>query len=201
MRLMLEHEALGIDPARRTVQARAPIGEQTLSYDALIIATGAAPVRPRLPGVDLPSVHVLHTMDHALELQRVLNDSSSDAAVIVGAGYTGLEMAEALLQRGMRVTVVEQAPEVLPTVDPWDRHACADCARQPRRNRPHLQHRCRDPPSGGRTSRGRRARAVAARTGVRDAEARGAGLDPLTVQVVCDDHNAYYPDARHCTSP
>lgn len=119
MRLMLEHEALAIDPLRRAVQARTPHGEHSVDYDRLIIAIGAVPVRPLLAGVDLPGVHVLHTMDDALELQASLNESSADAAVIVGAGYIALEMAEALLQRGMRVTIVEQAPEVLPTVDPW----------------------------------------------------------------------------------
>jgi NADPH-dependent 2,4-dienoyl-CoA reductase/sulfur reductase-like enzyme len=112
MALRLDDAASGIDPVARRVTHRG--GE--LDYDALIIATGAAPIRPRLAGLDLPGVHLLHTMAEALTLDHAVAGARS--AVIVGAGYIGLEMAEALTERGLAVTLIEQAGEVLPTVDP-----------------------------------------------------------------------------------
>jgi NADPH-dependent 2,4-dienoyl-CoA reductase/sulfur reductase-like enzyme len=114
MTLLLEHSATAIDPVARRVTHDAG----GLDYDELIVATGAAPVRPALPGLELPGVHVLHTMDDALALDDVLAGRRAATAVIIGAGYIGLEMAEALAQRGLHVTLVEQTPEVLPTVDP-----------------------------------------------------------------------------------
>jgi NADPH-dependent 2,4-dienoyl-CoA reductase/sulfur reductase-like enzyme len=63
-------------------------------------------------------VHLLHTMSDTFALMRTLTDTSPASAVIVGAGYIGLEMADALITRGMSVTQMEQLPEVLPTVDP-----------------------------------------------------------------------------------
>jgi NADPH-dependent 2,4-dienoyl-CoA reductase/sulfur reductase-like enzyme len=113
MTLRLDDRATRIDPAARRVSHDA--GE--LAYDELIVATGATPIRPELPGLDLPGVHLLHTMHDALALDRVLTERGPASAVIIGAGYIGLEMGEALTQRGLQVTIVEQAPEVLPTVD------------------------------------------------------------------------------------
>jgi NADPH-dependent 2,4-dienoyl-CoA reductase/sulfur reductase-like enzyme len=113
MTLRLDDAATRIDPdARRVVHHG---GE--LAYDALIIATGATPIRPSLPGLELPAVHLLHSMQDALALAEALAGGPGTAAII-GAGYIGLEMAEALTQRGLRVTILEQLPEVLPTVDP-----------------------------------------------------------------------------------
>jgi NADH dehydrogenase FAD-containing subunit len=119
MQLALEHEATSIDPVARTVQSRTSAGAAPeLGYDRLVVATGAEPIRPPLQGLDTPGVHVLHTMDHALALQHALDESQTRSAIIVGAGYIGLELAEALVQREIGVTLVEQGPEVLPTVDP-----------------------------------------------------------------------------------
>jgi NADPH-dependent 2,4-dienoyl-CoA reductase/sulfur reductase-like enzyme len=116
MRLWLEHRATGLDAEAKELRVRRPDGSaDTLNYDRLILATGAVPVRPPLDGLDLDGVHLLHTMDDAFVLNRAAGDARS--AVIVGAGYIGLECAEALTQRGLKVTVVERLPEVLPTVD------------------------------------------------------------------------------------
>jgi NADPH-dependent 2,4-dienoyl-CoA reductase/sulfur reductase-like enzyme len=114
MTLRLDTPATRIDPdARRVTYRGGDIG-----YDALIVATGATPIRPDLPGLDLPGVHVLHTMQDALSLDKAITRARPGTAAIIGAGYIGLEMAEALTQRGLHVTIVEQAAEVLPTVDP-----------------------------------------------------------------------------------
>jgi NADPH-dependent 2,4-dienoyl-CoA reductase/sulfur reductase-like enzyme len=95
-------------------------GAGPVGYDQLLIATGAAPVQPGIPGLDAPNVIGVQTLDdgaHAAEVLRAREPAARDA-VVVGAGYIGVEMAEALLRRGYRVTVVEQAPQPMTTMDP-----------------------------------------------------------------------------------
>ena len=93
-----------------------------LDYDALVVGTGAVPVRPPIDGLDRlgpeHGVHLLHTMGDTLDLERTLDRREPATALIVGAGYVGLEMAEGLTARGIHVTQVERLPQVLPTVDP-----------------------------------------------------------------------------------
>jgi NADPH-dependent 2,4-dienoyl-CoA reductase/sulfur reductase-like enzyme len=116
--LLLDHTAASIDSRARTVHAAGvSVGEKVLRYDRLIVATGAVPTRPPIPGLDNDGVYQLHTMDDSLLLADALA-TGPESAVIVGAGYIGLEMAEALRTRGLAVTVVEQLDSVLPTVDP-----------------------------------------------------------------------------------
>jgi NADPH-dependent 2,4-dienoyl-CoA reductase/sulfur reductase-like enzyme len=116
--LLLEHTASSIDAQVRTVSAIGPDGqERLLRYEELIIGTGATPLRPPIPGLELDGVYQLHTMDDSFQLAEALA-REPESAVIVGAGYIGLEMAEALHTRGLAVTVVEQLEAVLPTVDP-----------------------------------------------------------------------------------
>jgi NADPH-dependent 2,4-dienoyl-CoA reductase/sulfur reductase-like enzyme len=81
-----------------------------------VIGTGAVPVRPPIDGLDLPGVRVLHTMGDAFALHQALT-AGAGSAIIVGGGYIGLEMAEAVTARGLSATLVEQAPAVMPTVD------------------------------------------------------------------------------------
>jgi NADPH-dependent 2,4-dienoyl-CoA reductase/sulfur reductase-like enzyme len=117
LRLLLEHSARAIDPAAKQVTATEPGGtDRQLDYDRLVVATGAVPVRPPIDGLDLDGVHVLHTMGDTFALHQALTGDPS-SAVIVGGGYIGLEMAEALTSRDLAVTLVEQAPAVMPTVD------------------------------------------------------------------------------------
>jgi NAD(P)H-nitrite reductase large subunit len=89
-----------------------------MRYDRLVIATRAKPVRPDLPGSKHEGVFLLHTMDDSFAVHRYLADRKPRAAVLVGAGYIGLEMADALTQRGLEVTLLCRADTVLPTVDP-----------------------------------------------------------------------------------
>jgi NADPH-dependent 2,4-dienoyl-CoA reductase/sulfur reductase-like enzyme len=115
--LLLEYEATEVDPDRNTVSvSSADLGERELRYDKLVLATGAEPVRTPIPGIDRPGVYQLHTIGDSLVLDDALA-RGAERAVIVGAGYIGLEMAEALQARGLAVTIVEQLPSVLPTVD------------------------------------------------------------------------------------
>lgn len=110
-------------PAEKCVEVTDSNGrDRTVPYDRLVIGTGARPVRPPIPGLaSLGSgdgVHLLHTMADTFAVMRTLDQRRPDRALIVGGGYIGLEMAEALARRGLAVTVVEQLPEVLPTLDP-----------------------------------------------------------------------------------
>jgi NADPH-dependent 2,4-dienoyl-CoA reductase/sulfur reductase-like enzyme len=125
MVLRLDTTVRQIDPAGRKLMAAGPDGEVLISYDQLVIGTGAVPVRPPIAGLAGPDalgaedgVHLLHSMADTFALMQTLEHKAPAAAVIVGAGYIGLEMAEALTARGLPVTQMEQLPEVLPTVDP-----------------------------------------------------------------------------------
>jgi NADPH-dependent 2,4-dienoyl-CoA reductase/sulfur reductase-like enzyme len=122
MRLRLDTLARRIDVPGRKLTVTGPGGaEDIISYDELVIGTGAVPARPPIAGLDAlgpgGGVHLLHSMDDTFGVMRTLEDTAPDSAVIVGAGYIGLEMADALTTRGLRVTQLEQLPEVLPTVD------------------------------------------------------------------------------------
>ena len=126
MNLRLDTTARRIDVAARKLLLTAPGGtEELLGYDKLIVGTGAIPVRPPITGLTgtdalgaADGVHLLHTMGDTFAVMRTLEQSEPATAVIVGAGYIGLEMADALVTRGLSVIQMEQLPEVLPTVDP-----------------------------------------------------------------------------------
>jgi len=126
MRLRLDTTARRIDPgARKLLVTTADGADEVLAYDKLIVGTGAVPVRPPIGGVTgedalgpEDGVHLLHSMGDTFAVMRTLEESAPATAVIVGAGYIGLEMADALTTRGLRVIQMEQLPEVLPTVDP-----------------------------------------------------------------------------------
>ena len=123
MRLRLDTTARRIDAGGHKLLVTSPDGnEELLAYDKLVIGTGAVPVRPPIGGLDAlgpeQGVHLLHSMGDTFAVMRTLEDKTPATAVIVGAGYIGLEMADALTTRGLQVIQMEQLPEVLPTVDP-----------------------------------------------------------------------------------
>jgi NADPH-dependent 2,4-dienoyl-CoA reductase/sulfur reductase-like enzyme len=122
MKLRLDTLAKHIDVENRRLRVAGPDGEVELSYDAIMVGTGAVPVKPPIAGLDQlgpnDGVHLLHSMDDTFALTKTLERPGISRAVIVGAGYIGLEMAEGLTTRGLKVTQIEQLPEVLPTVDP-----------------------------------------------------------------------------------
>jgi NADPH-dependent 2,4-dienoyl-CoA reductase/sulfur reductase-like enzyme len=126
MRLRTDTTARRVDvPGRKLLVTSADGGEELLGYDKLIVGTGAVPVRPPIGGLAGPGalgpgdgVHLLHSMGDTFAVMRTLEQAAPASAVIVGAGYIGLEMADALTVRGLQVTQMEQLPEVLPTVDP-----------------------------------------------------------------------------------
>jgi NADPH-dependent 2,4-dienoyl-CoA reductase/sulfur reductase-like enzyme len=123
MGLRLDTTAHRIDVAGRKLLITTPGGtNELLSYDKLIVGTGAVPVRPPIGGLDAlgaaDGVHLLHSMGDTFAVMRTLETAAPASAVIVGGGYIGLEMADALTVRGLQVTQMEQLDEVLPTVDP-----------------------------------------------------------------------------------
>lgn len=116
--IRLRHRVTAIDPVEKSVSAEWPGGTTKLRYDKLIVATGAQPVRPDIPGADLPGTFVLHTIDDGLAVLDEVQRHRSGKAVIVGAGYIGIEMAEALQLRGMHVTLLSRSDEVMAGVFP-----------------------------------------------------------------------------------
>ncbi len=113
-------EVIALDLQRQEVLARPERGQEYReSFDELVVATGAVPIRPDLPGIDLPGIHGVQTLqDGTAVLDALLDSDAPEHAVVVGAGYIGLEMAEALVRRGLSVTVVEQEPQPMTTLDP-----------------------------------------------------------------------------------
>jgi len=113
------HEVTEINVSRQQVKVRdlQTATEWTEPYDHLLIATGAIPIRPPIPGIDAKGVLSVNTLQSGLEVRRFVDERQPQRAVIVGGGYIGLEMAEALLLRGLEVTLVEQSPQVMSTLD------------------------------------------------------------------------------------
>ncbi|KUM78794.1 FAD-dependent oxidoreductase [Streptomyces griseorubiginosus] len=118
--LRLRTEVVAIDVDRQRVRARdVDSGDESwTSYDKLVIATGARPIRPDMPGVDAEGVHGVQTLDDGQALIDTLARTRGRRAVVVGAGYIGVEMAEALIKRGYEVTVVNRGREPMSTLDP-----------------------------------------------------------------------------------
>ncbi|MGM9660615.1 MAG: FAD-dependent oxidoreductase [Faecousia sp.] len=106
-----EMEAVSVDTAAKTVTFA---GGEVVSYDKLVIATGAVPFVPNVAGTDLPGVFTMRTPDDAIGLRSYVDDNKCRSAVVVGAGFIGLEIAENLLAKGLKVTVVDMAPQVMP---------------------------------------------------------------------------------------
>ena len=114
----VRNEVIAIDTAAQTVRVRDlnAQNEYVLEYDALVLATGAEPIVPPLPGMDRPEVRTLRNVPDADVLREMLA-AGATKAVVIGAGFIGLETVEAFRHRGLEVALVELAPQVLPAVD------------------------------------------------------------------------------------
>ena len=133
-------EVVGISAQKKTVELKnhATGAVTTEKYDKLVLSPGAAPIRPPLPGIDLPGIFSVRTVPDARDIREWIERGSSDStgehtssgfpldktqrAVVVGGGYIGLEMAENLVHRGLEVTLVEMLDQVMLPLDP-------ECAR------------------------------------------------------------------------
>jgi NADPH-dependent 2,4-dienoyl-CoA reductase/sulfur reductase-like enzyme/rhodanese-related sulfurtransferase len=86
-------------------------------YDALVLAPGATPIRPPLPGIELRGIYSLRTIPDSRDIRTWITESNARRAVIVGGGFLGLEMAENLVKRGISVTIIEMQDHVMPSLD------------------------------------------------------------------------------------
>ena len=117
--LRTRHEVMEIDPAHSWVRVAdlEAAKEYALSYDALVIATGAMSFRPPVPGIDLPGVFALRTLADGLALHEIVRSRPPKNVVIVGGGSIGLEMAESFRALGLPVTIAEMAPQLMVYLD------------------------------------------------------------------------------------
>ncbi|MVU77359.1 flavoprotein oxidoreductase [Nocardia sp. ET3-3] len=118
--LRMRNEVVEIDVAGQRVRSRdlESGNESWTGYDKLVLATGATPIRPDLPGIDADGVHGVQTLDDGQALIDTLESNPGRRAVVVGAGYIGVEMAEALINRGFQVTMINRGAEPMSTLDP-----------------------------------------------------------------------------------
>ncbi|MFW5810858.1 MAG: FAD-dependent oxidoreductase [Thermodesulfobacteriota bacterium] len=117
-KVMNRTEALSIDREKKTVRVKnLTTGEETdLAYDKLVLATGGRPFRPPIPGIHLKNVWFMTHPDDADTLVKEVEAQGLEKAVMVGAGFIGMEMAEALIYKGLDVTLVEMQDQILPGV-------------------------------------------------------------------------------------
>ncbi len=113
-------EVVSIHPTARTIEVRdlETGATRTESYDGLVLSPGASPVRPPLPGIDLPGIFTLRTIPDSRAIKAWIDTHQARKAVVVGGGFIGLEMAENLVHRGIEVTIVEMLDQVMPPLDP-----------------------------------------------------------------------------------
>jgi NADPH-dependent 2,4-dienoyl-CoA reductase/sulfur reductase-like enzyme len=113
--LRTEHRVEAIDPTARRVRGKTQGGEVfQLPYEKLLIATGAYPILPDLPGFDLPGVMALKTLQDGRRIKRFIHEQNPNKAIIIGMGYIALEMCEALHDRNIGVEMVKPRPVLLP---------------------------------------------------------------------------------------
>jgi NADPH-dependent 2,4-dienoyl-CoA reductase/sulfur reductase-like enzyme/rhodanese-related sulfurtransferase len=114
------HAVRSIDRGKKTVEVQnlqtGAVSRE--AYDVLVLAPGAAPIRPQLAGIDLPGIFSMRTLQDVDSLQSWLNYHNPARAIVVGAGYIGLEMAENFSRRGMEVTLIERMDQAMPQMDP-----------------------------------------------------------------------------------
>jgi NADPH-dependent 2,4-dienoyl-CoA reductase/sulfur reductase-like enzyme len=118
--LRMRHEVTAIDVDRRRISVTdlEHASSYALDFDELVVATGALPVRPDLPGVEARGIFGVQTLDDGDAVIESLRRDRPRKAVVVGAGYIGIEMAEAMVRHGLSVTVVDRGEEPMSTLDP-----------------------------------------------------------------------------------
>jgi NADPH-dependent 2,4-dienoyl-CoA reductase/sulfur reductase-like enzyme len=115
----IEHEVLEIDVPGRRIRVRDLQNgtEAWEPFDQLVVATGAAAIRPPIPGIDATGVHGIKTLEDGFRMLRAIDEEKPAKAVIVGGGYIGIEMAEAMLNLGCEVSLIDMLPQVMGTLD------------------------------------------------------------------------------------
>ena len=114
----VENEATAIDTEKKTVLIRrADVSEYEETYDKLLLSPGSTPVRPPLEGIDLDGIFTLRNVEDTDNIKRYITEKQVKRAVVVGAGFIGLEMAENLHHAGVAVSVVEMGNQVMAPID------------------------------------------------------------------------------------
>lgn len=115
----VHHEVMSIDRAARRVMVRNVLTGETFEdgYDSLVLSPGASPIRPNLPGVDLPGVFTVRTIPDTQHIRKWMDEKQARRAVVAGGGFIGLEMAENLRHRGLEVDLIQNQPQVMVTMD------------------------------------------------------------------------------------
>ncbi len=111
--LRMNHQVVDVDPEERTVTAETAEGSVTESYDRLLVSTGASALEPPIDGMDLDRVYTLHDLADGRAIKTYLEEENPSKVTLLGGGYIGLEMAEALAGRGLEVELFEMMPQVL----------------------------------------------------------------------------------------
>lgn len=119
IQVLTNHEVTEVSTSSRRITVVPPGGgePEEIHYDRLVLATGAEPARPAIPGIDLAGIFHVNDLQSTLALKRFLESQRPRAAAIIGGGYIGLEMADALVSRGIQVTLLERSPVMFEAVD------------------------------------------------------------------------------------
>lgn len=120
MQIFLQHEVVKVVPEKKQVMIKDLVNNKLLidTYDKLMISTGTIPLVPPFPGVNLGNIHVLKTLEDGIRLKEIADQPSIQDVIIVGGGYIGIEVVEAMLRLGKKVRVIELSDRILKTFDP-----------------------------------------------------------------------------------
>ena len=119
IKVFTRHEVLQIDPNQKQVVVKDLANNRTFtdSYDSLMIATGASPILPSIPGVQLGNIYTLKTIEDGVGIKKVLDNPKTQNIVVVGGGYIGIEVVDAILQLGKNIRLIELSDSILANFD------------------------------------------------------------------------------------
>ncbi|MCX7857926.1 MAG: FAD-dependent oxidoreductase [Deltaproteobacteria bacterium] len=119
LKVLTGKEVYEIDVSKSEIHFRSKETKQdeTLKFDTLVLATGASPLVPDLPGIEAEGIFTLRTLQDGLEIKKFINENKPSQAVIIGGGYIGIEISESFVKKGMKVTVVEKMDRILGNMD------------------------------------------------------------------------------------
>ena len=115
----VKHEVINIDPERKVVKVKNLTNNKEFeqAYDKLVISTGAKPIKPSIPGVDLPEVFALRNVEDTFAIKEYVNKHNINNIAIIGGGFIGIELAENLTNIGKNITIYEMGAQLLSLLD------------------------------------------------------------------------------------
>lgn len=116
--IRINSDVISIDPLKQSITINSKErGTYTETYDAIILSPGAKPIKPPIPGIDSSAIYTLRNIPDTDRIKEAVDHQNARSALVVGGGYIGVEMAENLIDRGLKVTLVEAAPHILAPFD------------------------------------------------------------------------------------